>query len=712
VVLYFNWIIILMDPMNKNNLTKMFSIVIFFTLINAYAGSSIDSKLETELGSKNFEVQFNRSILIPFDVVINEGHSAKITLSVLPSLGIVTVNNNTFEYTPSGGIGRDTLTLSISDNEKTVERKFDFLVYDRTPHLAFSDMISGPSIGLDDGKGSGVIVTVWGFQLGEPENGSVIELCDSNNLCSQAGYVYYWKNADSKLPSGPANLYESHGMQEIAFSIPNVSNGKKQIRITNNYGTSTLPFTVRGGSIYHVKSTGNNITGNGSFEKPWLTVKKATKTLLAGSTLYIHDVTTGSENTDVGIYVNNKYAMSSLSDQFSFIAYPNTRPEVIAARGFTTYSGSNDLTSGFVLSKLSVFAAEADEDENNQPLHTRNSQSKGTFAIEGTRNGRAIGNYITDAHPNDLSGACPDGVAAAITGGAKTSDKVSNFKVLGNHIKEYGCDGTTRFQHTTYLTIRSADKNRQLVAPEMGWNYLQNNKTSSGLHYFDESKGGVECGQFTTPFNIHDNVVINQAGPAITFGANCPVNTTFNFYNNLAINVGIKADFNDDTINGKISSAVYISIGHEGVTAQLNFNNNMFFQWNVEDRQSNLMACVALSAPHSNAVISWNSNICYTAQDLYFIRSKTGYEGMENKFSGANNGWYSEFSPSTRAAIPAWDNNPLSKISDISFDGVKKIFKEGSSLNNQLINRAIIRDIYEKLKVLSPDIGSAQSSKE
>ena len=49
----------------------------------------------------------------------------------------------------------------------------------------------------------------------------------------------------------------------------------------------------------------------------------------------------------------------------------------------------------------------------------------------------------------------------------------------------------------------------------MGWNYLQDNKTSSGLHGFDDNHSVEECGQFITPVDIHDNVVINQAGASI-----------------------------------------------------------------------------------------------------------------------------------------------------------------------------------------------------
>lgn len=35
------------------------------------------------------------------------------------------------------------------------------------PHLAFSDLVSGPNVGLGDGLGEGAIVTVWGYRLGD-----------------------------------------------------------------------------------------------------------------------------------------------------------------------------------------------------------------------------------------------------------------------------------------------------------------------------------------------------------------------------------------------------------------------------------------------------------------------------------------------------------------------------------------------------------------
>ena len=149
-----------------------------------------------------------------------------------------------------------------------------FVFAANSPVLLFSDLITGPDVGLGDGKGSGVIVTVWGQNLGSSQGDGTLEFCDSEGVCRE-GYLYYWKNADGNLPGGPANLFESHAMQEIAFSIPDSAQGTGEIQLTKGNRTSTLPFTVRAGTIYHVKSSGSD-SGDGSWDNPWLTVGKAT----------------------------------------------------------------------------------------------------------------------------------------------------------------------------------------------------------------------------------------------------------------------------------------------------------------------------------------------------------------------------------------------------------------------------------------------------
>jgi hypothetical protein len=678
----------------------------FILIKNRFGSSTLSftvrpNAFEVAFNKTDFEVQFDQDLTIPLNIILDKNPSVEASISILPSLGSVTIIDNKVNYLPSGTLGKDSLTISITEDSKTVEQKITLLVSDRAPHLVFSDLISGPSTGLGDKKGSGVIVTVWGFKLGDAQNASTIELCDLNNVCAEAAHVYYWKNADGQLPSGPANLYESHGMQEVAFSIPNISNGEKQIKVTNDYGTSILPFTVRHGAIYHVTSKGRDDSGDGTFEKPWLTVAKADSTINAGSTLYIHNVTSGDENTKTAIYNNRLEAMSSLYAQFSYVAYPNTRPDVIGTRGFNQYTRPPSSTSGFVISKLSLYTADYDEDKNRQPV---NNKGKSTYGIMGSQNGRAVGNYLTDAHPDDVSGACPNGYHAAIVATGQSSDHISNFKVFGNHIHDYGCDGTSKLQHTTYFSIRSGDFNKQLIAPELGWNYLQDNKARGGLHYFDANQSGSECGQFTTSFKMHNNVIINQSGAGINFGATCPVNSTFEIYNNLVINSGLKADFNDSTgeIINNVNNAVNISVSGVEVTFKLNFNNNIFYNWANDKQKKGIKACLGFEGGYGNAAVTWNNNICYTNLDQSFIDSDYLGDSMESNVSGQGNLWYSTIAEPTKAIVPSWDSNPILTDPLLNIDGSKVIILTGSPLIEKG-DSTLLRDIYGRLRI-SPSI--------
>ena len=576
------------------------------------------------------------------------------------------------------------------------------------PYLAFSDLITGPDTGLGDGNGSGVIVTVWGQNLGSTQGSSTIQYRDSGGT-ARDGHVYYWKNADGTLPSGPANLYESHGMQEIAFSIPDSAVGAGTIEVTVDGDTSTLPFTVRAGSIYHVTPSGNDSTGDGSFANPWLTVGHADNTVPAGSTMYIHDVTTGNfTSTDMAIYTNLGTSDSSLAAQYSYISYPNTRPEAIGARGFNNYNGSKGF-DGIVISKYSVFAAEADTDANDLPTGVRENV---TFGIAGSKDGRAVGNYVTDEHPSDTNGACPDGQQAAITGNASSRDQISNWKVFGNQIHEYGCSGTNKQHHTTYFSIRSAEDNLQLVAPEVAYNYLKDNQASGGLHYFDENIGGTLCGDFTTTFKFHNNVVVDQVGPGIANYSKCPTTTAFEYYNNIVINAGVYPPNNSLLSSTKQLTnfqGVFIgqSTGAEASTSTLTFNNNIISGWNDSEQAGVVDSCIGFVASEGTLTINWDDNICITDKDKPFIQSNYQGTSLESRISGGGNVWYTSAGTQVNAVSPTWDATKITSDPLITQTGSKLSIGNGSPVINAS-STTLPLDVYGTTRGASSNVGAVQ----
>lgn len=291
------------------------------------------------------------------------------------------------------------------------------------PFLAFSDLASGPDHGLGNGSGDGVIVTVWGQNLGSTQATSRLLFIDGEGERHEP-HIYYWKDADGNLPSGPANLFESHRMQEIAFSVPVSSSGAAEIRVEKGtHASNGLEYTVREGEIYHVKSTGSD-SGTGSWSDPWATVGYADSQAPSGSTIYIHDVNTGHSNAARAIYWHNSAASSSLKRQFGLLAYPGFRPTVSAQRAIENYK-----TEAMVVSKLDVYASNyKGVDVNDQPVGGGVTEFGETYGIQSSKNGR-----------------------------------VSNFKAYGNEIHHYGCHGSGKLHHTTYMAIRSAPYDLQVA---------------------------------------------------------------------------------------------------------------------------------------------------------------------------------------------------------------------------------------------------------
>lgn len=156
---------------------------------------------------------------------------------------------------------------------------------DRAPVLLFSDLASGPRSGNSDdsqpGQTAGVdgaIVTVWGKRLGTTTGRIRVGGVDAR--------IYAWGNA-----TAPADLSSQHGMQMVAFQIPaQVPEGATTIdAVARNGVSNALPFTVRAGSIRFVKTGGNDTSGDGSWQRPWAKVSRATLGLEPGAIVYVGD---------------------------------------------------------------------------------------------------------------------------------------------------------------------------------------------------------------------------------------------------------------------------------------------------------------------------------------------------------------------------------------------------------------------------------------
>ncbi len=576
--------------------------------------------------------------------------------------------------------------------------------YATTPRLNFTDLISGPDVGLGDGLGSGVIVTVWGQHLGSSQGGSTVSFIDANDVKRKAAQVYYWKDADGTLPGGPANLFISHKMQEIAFSIPDAATGAGQIQVTvNGVASNTLPFTVRSGSIYHVRSNGSDTSGAGTFASPWKTVNKAESDISApGATLYVHDsvVAGGSTSTRRAVYWNNVLASSTLANQYAFVAYPGSQPSAVGDSGFVNYK-----TKGQVISKYKIFASNCKEGDNGQPVNCKPSPTI-TYGIQTTAFGRAVGNTITDQ-----VGGCASGAQGAISGNALNGDRVSGVRILGNEVHDYGCYGSNKLHHTTYMSIRSGNTgtpNLKVPAWHFGWNYLHDNYAKNGIHNYDERNG---CGSPVGTLLINDNVVINQAGSGIMVASACGWTNDWAVYNNIVINAGLAAAWNGvdvSTANGPNTAA--ISFQDDGLVGVINVYNNTFIDWNSDDLARSSQACLGLEGQGNNLNLNWSNNICSTSKDKFFVNSGYNAARLLNNINGSSNIWYYSGMNATQAIAPEWDAAKIVTDPKLSIENAAIIVVDSASpavgASTDLSNAY---DIYGVNRLPGGDIGAVES---
>ena len=365
-----------------------------------------------------------------------------------------------------------------------------FSASDATPVLYFSDLTSGPATGLGDGKGSGAIVTVWGVNLGTPTltSGQPASGYSVAVNGTTAAYVYEWANA-TQHTGHPADLYTYHKMQTIAFSLGAGTTSGNIVVTTPAGQSSTLPFTVRSGSIYHVKSAANGGSDSnpGTWASPWLTINHSLVNQVAGTTVYV-----GS-----GVDPNNNINKSGNTDAtkaspIAVIAYPGASVTVTSTSyGCVWVDGLHYFTA----SKLALHG-------NSPCVHSFSGM-------------RVVGSECTDA-----PGECPTAQIGSMGDGsvADGTEPHSDMVFLGNYIHDLGSQCSTTWDlghHTFYLANRTRIKADHGM--EVGLNHLYNNKTCAGIHFYDEHG----CGDWGTPNLVHDNVVENQYGPGIDYTFTC-----------------------------------------------------------------------------------------------------------------------------------------------------------------------------------------------
>lgn len=605
---------------------------------------------------------------------------------------------------------------------------FSVSAYGASPTLFFSDLLSGPATGLGDGVGSGVIVTVWGTNLGSSQGTSTIQVGGI-----PAAYVYYWKPADGTLPGGPAELFKYQQMQEISFSVPaSAVSGANTISVTVGSVTSnSLSFTVRTGGIFYVKGTGSN-SNPGTWSQPWLTMAYAVDHagLAAGSTIYVAGNLT--EQPIVGNFF--KPLDGTSGNEIAFVAYPGFHVIATTSNVGQPAFWNYDYTSHnryWVISKISAIGVNSamDTGGNWREVGIEQTQTNGTcmnsnsgMMNNGNSKGARIagfvlyGNYLHDigcatltnnqAHviyftyeataPSNLNATLNSGSTSAILYFSGSPNNVNYLvddllTIAGAGVSGGLFTGTitavnystgsvtwTPATSTTVSSGTNVDNSVYSYTPyDLGWNHIENNTPFVAFQLYNENY----CGGFNGTAKVHDNFIKDQQADWIGIVGDCRTNygipntSTWDVYNNIAVNTG-KYFSGEQAFNpaGNYTQAIVIrapsgyGCGATCFQPVINFYNNTTYAYG--DSVVNVGSCAYIDGV-SSATLNFKNNICVDTLNFPFLTA--GSTGVPT--SHTNNLWYSSFGQ----PAPSWDTSPLNVDPKFTNPGVSDFSLQSTS---------------------------------
>jgi hypothetical protein len=535
---------------------------------------------------------------------------------------------------------------------------FAFPAHSFDPLLRYSDIVTGPDIGLGDGFGSGAIVTVWGQNLGTNQGTKDIIFKDSSGVEREVAHVYYWKNADGEAPGGPSDLFASHKMQEIAFSIPNSAVGAGEIIIRNGtVDSNALPFTVSTiGTIYWVAPSGDN-RNLCTFANPCEYINgdiASSRGGLGNARLTPGDIVYSAGVTEPDLCGGGRCsalfirsAAGTPENNISFIAYPGSPSRIVSRDvGLMPY-----LSSYINLSKYSIIVGHVDPSLPPNPGNSASSDAQ-IYAS----NGRYIGNYL-----GQTVGTCITGFAGGITSGSSGGE---NVKFFGNELEGLGCPNTSRFQHTTYMSVRNEASVLQ-EAWDFSFNYFHDNFPMFGIHFYDEQINSGDCGQLNGTLRVTNNVIFNQWGPGINIGSRDSAGTKNPCWaadilieNNLLVTTGL-GDTLDDNV---VPPPQAIRISGDLTPGTVKILNNTIYQWGeqktIDANGSPTGLTIAFNLSPSMPEVTIHNNLFISNIDESNEDTFASVASNVTNLTASHNAFYTTDTTPTTAVPPSnWTNN-------------------------------------------------------
>lgn len=444
------------------------------------------------------------------------------------------------------------------------------------PQLFFTDLLSAPATGGENGNGA--YVTLYGNGFGSSQGTSTVSLNGSTSnvrvVSWGTGWLWYQKIVVQLLPSA--------------------TTGSLSVNVGGT-GSNSLPFTVRGGHIYYVATSGSD-SAAGSFTAPWKSVANAVHSMAAGDITYVGNGVTQTAMDNYNGCVAVTSGSGTAAAPVALVGYPGAIATIGSASN-CSYSLRTPQVSGsmdyWVVANLKFVS--------------------GDFDLVSVLGWRVVG--------NDLSNTRGSGQSATLH-----AETVTQLTVNGNYVHDVGtaAGSIDKYYHGVYYTTNSN-------SIFMGWNEVAPNNIKS------TTSGGCRAVQFYSTggadqfdLHVHDNRIHDSICDGLNFATVNPGKGTVEAYNNVIYHVGTGPDPGNGSSN---YACILVGSGGTPTAAADLYNNTLYDCGSRGVSEGDAGALAVFGVP----VRLRNNAIQILSGEGYLTNSTSSYC---SSFTGSSNLWF------------------------------------------------------------------------
>lgn len=475
----------------------------------------------------------------------------------------------------------------------------------QTPIIAFSDLTDGPKTGWQGSTTKGAAVTIWGLGFGTTRGSSTVTV-GGRTLSSDSDYAEWGTKT---------NPTTARDLQRITFYLNSSMNtGATTIKVTvGGVESNSIPFYCRdlGSShIYYLSPTaGDDTSGDGSYTKPWATLKKVRTTAVAGDCFYLRAgtyATIDAYNAAMSFYLT--YNSGALNNSITVTAYPGEAPQIgdgTVNSGKPRYFVNPDTAASkkdfsyWTFSKLTIL------------MYDRALYCQQTAGASTQTGSRWIGNDI-----HITSGAVGQGFALNPYG------SLTNFYIMGNYFHDCGYGDGSYPVYCIYIggnfpgQTASYSKNIHI-----GWNEFYHS-SGRGIDVY-----GHVYQDYIENIYIYNNYLHDMGTVGLVIGAGDPTGGSY-------ANIGTAYIYNNiiqdcKSIAAKITDG---SAGSHGGTFHF-FNNTLHNNAYAVSTCDFQITGPTLLSMKNNIIFSSSVSNCYVS---YYGGTAGGSQGDHNLWYGAS----------------------------------------------------------------------------